>query len=285
MKFGLALGALNPARWVDVTVEADRAGFESVWLPEHLVLPVAMTGSPYTGSEHPPLPPATPVFDVFAYAGYLAGRTTRIRLGTYVYNVGLRHPFVSARAAATLDILTGGRFQFGVGAGWLAAEWEAAEVDFATRGARIDETLDICHRLWTEPEVAHEGRFFRFGPVAFEPKPSTPGGPPLHFGGDGPAAIRRAATIGAGWMPMNHRAADLPVALDRLGRLAAGAGRARPEVTLAASVASPAEVDELETLGVDRLIVRPWRRSSEAVDSLADFRAAMGPHFAGDDIS
>lgn len=280
MKFGLALGALNPACWVDVTVEADRVGFESVWLPEHLVLPIEMAGSPYAGSKHPPLAPGTPVFDVFTYTGYLAGRTTRIRLGTYVYNIGLRHPFVSARAAATLDILAEGRFLFGLGAGWLRSEWEAAGLDFASRGARIDEILDICRRLWTEPEVAHEGPFFSFGPVAFEPKPSTSGGPPLHFGGDGPAAIRRAATLGAGWMPMNHHARDLPAALERLGQVASDAGRSRPEVTLAAAVGNVADIEELERLGVDRLIVRPWRRSAEAAASLADFKQTMGPRFA-----
>ena len=134
MKFGVALGRLNPAFFVEVTDAAERLGFESVWLPEHLVFPVEMTRSPYPGAEHPPVPPSTPVFDVFAYLAYLAARTRRVRLATHVYNLALRHPFVAARAVQTLDIVSGGRAEIGIGAGWLESEWHAAGLDFATRG-------------------------------------------------------------------------------------------------------------------------------------------------------
>ncbi len=91
MKLGVALGVLNPAFHFDVAVEADRLGFESVWLPEHLVFPVEMEGSPL-GADHPPVPPETPVFDCFAYLSFLAGRTERVKLGSHVYLLGLRHP-------------------------------------------------------------------------------------------------------------------------------------------------------------------------------------------------
>ena len=139
-------------------------------MPEHLVLPVQMAGSPHKGDEHPPIPPQTPVFDALNYLSFLAGTTRKIRFGTQVYNIGLRHPFISARAAATLDIVSGGRFEFGIGASWLREEWEAAELDFSTRGARIDETLQVCSALWTEPIVSHHGKFFDFDEVMFEPK-------------------------------------------------------------------------------------------------------------------
>ena len=89
-------------------MEADRLGYESVWMPEHLVIPVQMAGSPYAGSDHPPIPPDVPVFDVFAYLGFLAGQTEQIHFGTQVYNIGLRHPFVVARAVTTLDVVSGG---------------------------------------------------------------------------------------------------------------------------------------------------------------------------------
>lgn len=147
VKFGVALGRLNPAFFVEVTTEAERLGFESVWLPEHLVFPVEMTRSPYPGATHPPVPPSTPVFDVFAYLAHLAARTDRIRLATHVYNLALRHPFVAARAVQTLDIVSAGRAEVGIGAGWLESEWDAAGLDFATRGARLDEALDVCKRL------------------------------------------------------------------------------------------------------------------------------------------
>ena len=95
-----------------------------------------MSRSPHPGETHPPVPPDTPIFDAFAYLAFLAGQTERVRLGTHVYNIGLRHPFIAARAVQTLDIVSGGRVEFGIGASWLEEEWVAAELDFATRGRR-----------------------------------------------------------------------------------------------------------------------------------------------------
>ena len=108
MKFGVALGALNPRVHEDATLEAERLGYESVWLPEHLVFTRRMSRSPHPGEEHPPVPPDTPIYDAFAYLAYLAARTERVRLGTHVYNIGLRHPFTTARGAQTVDALSGG---------------------------------------------------------------------------------------------------------------------------------------------------------------------------------
>ena len=204
MKFGLQLAGLNPSLGADVAEEADRLGFESVWIPEHLVVPIAATGSPFKGSDEPGIPSGFPFLDPFAYLGYLAARTTRILLGTNVYNVGLRHPFATARAATTVDVVSGGRLALGIGAGWLREEWEAVGLDFDRRGAVVDEAIEVCRRLWSEEVVEHKGEFFEFGPLAFEPKPVQRPGPALHIGGDGPAALRRAATVGTGWMPMNH---------------------------------------------------------------------------------
>ena len=102
MKFGVALGALNPHFHEEATLEAEGLGYESVWLPEHLVFTRAMSRSPHPGEEHPPVPPDTPIYDAFAYLGYLAARTTTLRLGTHVYNIGLRHPFTAARGAQTV---------------------------------------------------------------------------------------------------------------------------------------------------------------------------------------
>lgn len=275
MNVGLALGALNPRAWVSVTEEADRLGYESVWMSDHLVVPLDAAGSPHEGADHPPVASDVPVFDVFAYLAALAARTSSIRLGTNVYNVGLRHPFVTARAATTVDVLSGGRLLLGVGASWLRAEWDAVGLDFDTRGARVDETIAVLQRLWTEPVVSHDGRFFSFAPTAFEPKPVQVGGPPLHVGGDGRAALRRAATVGAGWIPMNHTLDDLGPSLARVRALAERAGRTTPiEVTLNASdVRSADDVARYADAGVTRIIVCPWRRSSEALDAIRRFAA------------
>jgi probable F420-dependent oxidoreductase len=269
VKIAISLGMLNPSLWVPVTEEADRLGFESVWLPEHLVIPMQMEGSPYAGQDHPPIPPEVPVFDAFTYLGFLAGRTSQIRFSTHVYNIGLRHPFVSARAVATLDVLSGGRAMFGIGASWLEAEWDAVGLDFHTRGRRVDEALDVCRRLWNEQVIEHHGEFFDFGPVMFEPKPVQRPWPPIVIGGDGPAALRRAATVGDGWIPMNHPIDTIPAAVARIAELRAAAGRdGKTEVTVGGSVASPEDAERYAEAGVDRVIVRPWQRSKEAIDGI-----------------
>ena len=272
MKLAISLGMLNPSLWVPVTEEADRLGFESVWMPEHLVIPVQMGGSPYAGQDHPPIPPEVPVFDAFTYLGFLAGRTTDIRFCTHVYNIGLRHPFVTGRAVATLDVISGGRAMFGIGASWLEAEWDAVGLDFHTRGRRVDEALDVCRRLWSEKVIEHHGEFFDFDPVMFEPKPLQQPWPPIHVGGDGPAALRRAAVVADGWIPMNHPLETIPPAVARLAELRAAAGReGKVEVTLGGSVTAPGDVERYAEAGVDRVIVRPWQRSKEAIDGIRRF--------------
>lgn len=272
VKFALSLGLLNPSAWVAVTVEADRLGFDSVWIPEHLVLPVDMGGSPHDGQDHPPIPADVPVYDPLVYLAFLAARTTRIRFGTQVYNIGLRHPFSTARAATTLDIVSGGRLDFGIGASWLRSEWEAVALDFDSRGARVDEAIDVCRRLWSEDVVEHHGLFFDFGPVMFEPKPVQRPGPPLHIGGDGPAALRRAATVGHGWIPMNHTVDEIPAKVALLAELRDRAGRpGRTEITLSAPGSGAVDIERCAQAGVDRLLVRPWRRTSDALESIGRF--------------
>jgi probable F420-dependent oxidoreductase len=275
MKIGISLGELNPRSWIDATEEADRLGFESAWMPEHLVLPVEMSGSPNHGEEHAPVPPNVPVYDVLGYLSFLAGRTDRIRLGTNVYNIGLRHPFVTARAVATLDVVSGGRVEFGIGASWLRAEWDAVGLDFDTRGRRVDEAIGICRRLWQESVIEHHGEFFDFDPVMFEPKPVQQPNPPIVIGGDGPAALRRVATVADGWMPLNHTLEQLPPAIARLAELRAAAGRpGRTEVTVNFPVESSADLERYAEAGIDRVIVAPWRSSREAVEGIRRFADA-----------
>lgn len=282
MKFGVPLARAHAGLWPDLTKRAEALGFESVWLPEHLVLPAAMSGSPHHGDSHPPIPPQTPVFDALNYLSFLAAQTSTIRLGTYVYNIGLRHPFVSARAAATLDIVSAGRFDFGVGASWLREEWDAVGLDFDSRGARVDEALQVCRALWTEPTVEHHGRFFDFAAVAFEPKPVQPGGPPLHIGGDGKAALRRVARFGDGWLPMNHTVDRIPDSIRTLTGLWADHGRSgKPQITTSVPISSADDIQRAADAGVDRLIVSPWQRTREALEGIARFADDYVEKYAG----
>lgn len=278
MKFGIALGRLNPVFFVECTLEAERLGYESVWFPEHLVFPLAMSRSPHPGDDLPPVPPTTPVFDVFAYLSFLAGKTGGVRLGTHVYNLALRHPFAAARAVQTLDVVSGGRAEIGIGVGWLEEEWVAAQLDFRTRGRRLDEALEVCKRLWTEPEVEHHGEFFDFGPVAFEPKPVQRPYPPLLVGGESEAALRRAARAGDGWIGMAHTFDSAAVSIARLRELLGAHDRtlAGFQVCLGGPVESRADVARWAELGVTRLIVAPWARSREAIEGLRRFAELVG---------
>src|SRR5262245_17997298 len=239
-------------------------------MSEHLVFPLDMSGSPHPGEDAPPVPPTTPGYYAFAYPASLPAKTSRLRLGTNVYLLGLRHPFAAARAVATLDLLSGGRAEVGIGAGWLREEWRAAGLDPRTRGRRLDEALAVCKRLWSEPVVEHHGRFFAFPPVAFEPKPVQKPWPPIHVGGESEAALRRAASAADGWYGLVHDVESAAARVRRLRELRREAGRERErfEVTLGGEVRAPDDLRRWQDAGVDRLVVSPWRRSSEAIDAL-----------------
>jgi probable F420-dependent oxidoreductase len=272
VKFAVTFGRMHPRLWTEAAEVADRLGFESVWLPEHLVLPLAMAGSPFAGAEHPPVPPTTQLFDPASLLSFVAARTSRVRLGTYVYLLGLRHPFITARAFGTLDWLSGGRAVIGAGAGWLRSEWEALGIDPSTRGARLDEAIGVCRRLWTEQTVAHGGAYFSFAEVAFEPKPVQQPIPVL-VGGESAAALRRAGRLGDGWIGMGatpETAADA-VAVLAAHRAEAGRQDAPFEVTVGGVCSNEDDVAAWEAAGVDRLIVSPWQRTAEVLDAMESF--------------
>jgi probable F420-dependent oxidoreductase len=272
MKIGVMLAGVNTKFWTAAAPAAEEAGFESVWLPEHLVFPVEMKGSPHEGDDHPPIPSNTPAFDALMSLAAIAAVTEKVRLGTNVYNIGLRHPFVTARAIATLDVISRGRVEFGIGASWLREEWEVTGLDFSTRGRRVDETIDIWRRLWTDDVVEHHGEFFDFEPVMFNPKPVQQPQPSLLIGGDGAAAKRRAALVGDGWLPMNHSLEQLPAALAEINAKRADAGReGTTTLTVGGSIATVADVDKYRDANVDRVLVRPFVSSREALDGIARF--------------
>jgi probable F420-dependent oxidoreductase len=278
MKFGVALGALNPHFHLDATLAAEALGYESVWLPEHLVFTRTMTNSPHPGENVPPVPPTAPIYDAFAYLAFLAARTEHVRLGTHVFNVGLRHPFTTARGVQTVDVLSRGRFEFGIGASWLEQEWDAAQLDFATRGRRVDEAVAVCKRLWTDETITHHGEFFSFEEVVFEPKPVQQPWPPILVGGESRAALQRAARLGDGWIGMGHTLESAAEQIARLRDALAAHGRSSDvfQIVLGGPVSTRDDVGRWEDLGVTRLIVSPWRRSSEALEGLRRFAELVG---------
>ena len=274
VKFSVTFGRMHPRIWPEAAEAADRLGFESIWLPEHLVLPMAMAGSPYAGADHPPVPPTTQLFDPASLLSFVSARTSKVRLGTYVYLLGLRHPFITARSFATLDWLSGGRAVIGAGAGWLRSEWQALGIDPSTRGARLDEAIGVCRRLWTERTVAHDGAYFPFDEVAFEPKPVQQ--PiPIFIGGESAVALRRAGRLGDGWIGMGATpdTAAAAVGVIRSHREEAGRQGAPFEVTVGGACTSEEDVAAWETAGVDRLIVSPWQRTAEVLGAMESFAA------------
>jgi len=225
-----------------------------------------------SAEDEPAISSDVPLYDPWLQIAYLAGQTKHIRLGTSVYNLGLRHPFVTARAVTTADVASGGRIEFGIGVSWLEAEWDAVQLPFATRGRRTDETIQILKRLFTEEVVSHDGEFFKFGPVKFLPKPSQSPWPPFLIGGNSKAAIRRAALAGDGWLPMPQTIEKTAADMRELESLRREANRTRPfSVTVLDTQAPPTleRIRHYEAIGVDRVIVVPWQHVRQGLESVA----------------
>jgi probable F420-dependent oxidoreductase len=273
MKIGIPLFLLRHSEMASVAVRAEELGFESVWVPEHLVLPTKLASRyPYTDDGVAPFSLDAPILDPLLLLTHIAASTSRIRLGTNIFVLPLRHPIVSARLAMSLDVLSGGRLSLGIGVGWLEEEFRAVGVEFATRGTRTRECVVALKALWTQPEPEFHGRFFDFGPLKFEPKPVQKPHPPLLFGGETAAALRRAAALGDGWYGVSHDPVSAHERIEELRALRARAGRAHEpfEVTVGHGGAA-LDADVLRRYadsGIDRLSVLPWTRAREAVAKL-----------------
>ncbi|HKA14969.1 MAG TPA: LLM class F420-dependent oxidoreductase [Myxococcota bacterium] len=275
MKIGIPLFQLRHAQIARVAARAEALGFESVWVPEHLVLPVRLdTPYPYSEDGRAPFTPDTPILDPLLLLTHIAAATSRIRLGTNIFVLPLRHPIVAARLAMTLDVLSGGRLYLGIGVGWLEQEFRAVGVDFATRGTRTRECVMALRALWTQAEPEFHGRFFDFGPLKFEPKPVQKPHPPILFGGESDAALRRAAALGDGWYGVAHDPVSARKRVEALRALRAEAGRADApfEVTVGHG-GGPVDAGVLERYadaGVDRVSVLPWSRGRDAIEKLEE---------------
>jgi probable F420-dependent oxidoreductase len=225
-----------------------------------------------------------PVYDAPSALNHIAGATSTIRLGTFVYLLGIRHPFVAARAFQTLDCFSGGRADVGVGAGWLESEWRAAGFDPKTRGRQTEEALAVCRRLWTEAEVEHQGEFWQFESVAFEPKPVQQPHMPIHIGGESKAAFRRIAEYGNGWLGHEHTTETLKPALDLMATALDKQNRTLDEIQITVT-GQPATLDDvaaLEAAGVHRIMLTPGGRATggDTIKALEMFAETFIPEGA-----
>ena len=289
MKFGATMMGLSPRYYAEVAAAAEEAGFESLWIPEHLVFPDDMAAQYlYSDSGLPPTPPQTPLYDPWVALGFIAAATSSIRLATHVYILPLRHPFITARSVVTLDRLSGGRVTLGIGVGWLEAEFRMLGEGWENRGKRTDEIIEILQRLWSEPVIEHHGDHYDFEPVRFEPKPLQRSGIPIEVGGASKPALRRAGRSCDGWIEIGSNGLEeLVPMIETVQRHREEAGRLdRPfeystgTGVIAADGLAPtrAEIDEAASAGVTRLITSlPWTdpnagiRPDDAKAFLADF--------------
>jgi probable F420-dependent oxidoreductase len=248
----------EPENAVGLARLAEDLGFESLWTVEHVVVPTGYESKyPYsadgkmTGGEDVPIP------DPLIWMAYVAGATTTIRLGTGILILPQRNPLILAKELATLDRLSAGRLELGVGIGWLREEFDALGIPWEARGARTDEYIDVLRTLWREPEASYDGSFTNFAPLKSWPKPAREGGPKVHIGGHTPAAARRAGRTGDGFFP-GATGEDLGPLLDEMRRAAKDAGRDADaiEITTGGGLDVDA-VRRVEDLGASRFVIPP----------------------------
>jgi len=240
----------------------EERGFESVWLPEHVVLFEDYESKyPYSPDGRFPGGPDTGVLEPFTGLSYLAALTDRILLGTAICIVPQRNPVYTAKQVADLDVLSGGRTALGVGVGWLEEEFRALNTPYPKRGLRTDEYLQVIKSLWTEETSSFSGELYNLPACRMYPKPVQTPHPPFLIGGESRAAMRRAARHGQGWFSFNRLPEDCPPAFEALDAELAEAGRSRKDDDFSVSICpyfQPTSAESLEgyrAAGVDRVVV------------------------------
>lgn len=239
--------------------EVEARGFESIWVPEHVVLfDDYESPYPYADDGKIPAPPEAGMIEPFTALTYIAAVTEQVRLGTGISLLPQRNPVYTAKVVADLDWLSGGRVELGVGVGWLKEEYDALNVPFERRGARADEYLSVLKTLWTDEVSSFDGDIYPLRECRMYPKPVQEPHPRIHVGGESDAALRRAARHGQGWYGFNRRPDDVPEALARLEKFLAEEGRARSDLQVSVCPyfhgLTPDDVKRYADLGVDRVI-------------------------------
>jgi probable F420-dependent oxidoreductase len=277
MEFGVFLPisgrAAGPVALTDSALQAEHLGFDAVWSADRVVTPWKIeTPYPYSESSDFIVPPDRPFLDSLTCLAFLAGRTTRVRLGISVLVLPYRHPLYWARIATSIDRLSGGRFILGVGCGWMAEEFTSLNVEFKSRGKITDEQLEIARQLWQAERIEHSGLHYKFDQIAFYPKPES--GLPTWIGGEGPAARRRAGRYGDAWFPyfVAITAGDLQVQFREVLKEAEEVGRNPDRVALA--VCRPIEVTERPVAQDPSRLRGTPEQLADTISELADVGAS-----------
>ena len=264
--FGINMGpCADPAVAARVAHAAEAAGFESVWTGEHVVLP---------DPQAPPSPaaPELPFLDPAVALAFVAATTSSIRLGTGIIILPQRNPLVLAKELASVDVLSRGRLIFGLGIGYLKAEFDALGVPFEKKGARTVDYLNAMLAMWTQEKPAHTGPFVRFSGIQAMPRPVQKPHPPIVIGGHTPEAFRRAVEHGNGWygfmddLDLAARHVAQIRAIEREVTRPAHLGRLEISITPASAI-DAATFRRYADLGVDRLILyRPTATEADVLE-------------------
>lgn len=227
---------------------AEDLGFDSVWVTDHIIIPGQVESSlPSPAGGASPFNPDQPFYEPLSVLNFLAGCTQRIRLGSGVLIVPYRHPVLTAKILATLDVLSGGRLIVGVGwreVGWREEEFKALGLNtYAERGTVTNEFIRLFKELWTKEDPEFQGKYYQLAGVGFQPKPVQKPHPPIWIAGDSEPALRRAAELGDGWMPNGLRPASLLEPTEIAGKIASLRAlmllAGRPEETVIISFTAP----------------------------------------------
>jgi len=256
---------VQPDRRADPAIVAKRAeelGFESYWVPDHTIIPVEFS-EVYPGGAPDAEPPEYlwQIPDPLMTLARVSGATTTIKLGTGILLVPERNPLLMAKQIATLDDTSGGRFLFGVGAGWNREECEILGGDFDHRWSQVRESIGIMKDLWTKDQSGHEGRYYNFPAVKCFPKPAQKPHPPVILGGvTADRVFNRVADYGDGWMPLVESADDIAAGVSRLKQVCAEKGRDFSTLDITAfgldgQWRTAADRREIESTGANRLVV------------------------------
>ncbi|HUA36012.1 MAG TPA: LLM class F420-dependent oxidoreductase [Candidatus Binataceae bacterium] len=262
MKIGVMIAATAESGDIaEISREAENLGYESLFIPEHPVIPIGFK-TPLPGGGGGTLPEHYGRWmDPFVALSVAAAVTRRIKLGTGICLLPEREPIIAAKTIATLDVISGGRVILGVGAGWLREETEALGTRFETRWKRLRETVEALRVLWKEPAPSYEGELVKFPAVRCDPKPIQKSGPPILLGARGPKAIERVVRTYDGWVPIAGKPSSLKRDIEALRKAASERGRNPDTFDISAFIA-PAEdgisSDDLQAYkdaGANRLVL------------------------------
>jgi probable F420-dependent oxidoreductase len=283
MRIGVFAPFSNPFTTKQTLMTLGRAceerGFHSIWAAEHVVLfDEYQSRYPYAASGRIPAGGENGILDPFVSLSLLASATSEIRLGTGICLVPQRNPVYTAKEAATVDYLSDGRLEFGVGVGWLREEFGALNVPWARRGDRCREYVEVIRRLWCDPVSEFKGEYYTLPSCRQYPKPVQSPHPPIHFGGESDAALRRVADLGQGWYGFNLEPEPAAERIQALTRLLQERGRRREDVFVSVSpYMRPVDLDMIKRYrdaGVDQVILLAFAPTEDAILSMLDLLAS-----------